>query len=202
MTFCIIKSSLLHEPDGIFFWWQYLMDYCINPFFPVVLVLWHNHLTLFVGLTLLCWKMACCCICACKFSPFFSNNNGFMQKSAKSLLISYFLCTFAPDNEPLKQAGGSESSGLTIRISWQNTEIRIYDKDLVPVIFSSLTAFAICSNADLYWFIFWMSIFHYYSQYYSFYLQKYEIILKEKCFCSFFFHYSLGSVTLGVLDAF
>ena len=58
MTFRIIKSRLLHEPDGIFFWWQYLMDYCINPFFSVVLVLWHNHLTFFVGLYLLCWKMA------------------------------------------------------------------------------------------------------------------------------------------------
>ena len=60
-----------------------------------------------------------------------------MQKSAKSLLISYYLCTFAPDKEPFlrpfgskraelerKQAGGSASSGLTIRISRQNTEIR------------------------------------------------------------------------------
>ena len=47
-----------------------------------------------------------------------------MQKSAKSLLISYYLCTFAPDKEPLKQAGGSEKSALTIRISRQNTEIR------------------------------------------------------------------------------
>ena len=35
-----------------------------------------------------------------------------MQKSAKSLLISYYLCTFAPDNEPLKQAGGSVSGVL------------------------------------------------------------------------------------------
>ena len=35
-----------------------------------------------------------------------------MQKSAKSLLISYYLCTFAPDKEPLKQAGGSASGVL------------------------------------------------------------------------------------------
>ena len=46
------------------------------------------------------------------------------EKSFKSFVISFFLCTFAPDNEPLKQAGGSASSGLTIRISRQNTEIR------------------------------------------------------------------------------
>ena len=30
-----------------------------------------------------------------------------MQKSAKSLLISHYLCIFAPDKELLKQAGGS-----------------------------------------------------------------------------------------------
>ena len=48
-----------------------------------------------------------------------------MQKTAKSLLISYYMCTFAPDNEPFlrpfgskraelerKQAGGSESGVL------------------------------------------------------------------------------------------
>lgn len=46
------------------------------------------------------------------------------EKSFKSFVISFFLCTFDPDNEPLKQAGGSASSGLTIRISRQNTEIR------------------------------------------------------------------------------
>ena len=40
------------------------------------------------------------------------------------MVIPLFLCTFAPDNEPLKQAGGSASSGLTIRISRQNVEIR------------------------------------------------------------------------------
>ena len=37
------------------------------------------------------------------------------------LAYSMYLC---PDKEPLKQAGGSASSGLTIRISRQNTEIR------------------------------------------------------------------------------
>lgn len=46
------------------------------------------------------------------------------EKSFKSFVISFFLCNFDPDNEPLKQAGGSASSGLTIRISRQNTEIR------------------------------------------------------------------------------
>ena len=40
------------------------------------------------------------------------------------MVIPLFLCTFAPDNEPLKRAGGSASSGLTIRISWKNAEIR------------------------------------------------------------------------------
>ena len=37
------------------------------------------------------------------------------------LAYSMYLC---PDKEPLKQAGGSASSGLTIRVSRQNTEIR------------------------------------------------------------------------------
>ena len=36
------------------------------------------------------------------------------------------MCIFAPDNEPLKQAGGSASSALTIRISRKNTEIRSF----------------------------------------------------------------------------
>ena len=54
-----------------------------------------------------------------------------MQKSAKSLLISYYLCTLAPDKEPLKQAGGSESSALTIRISRQNTEIRRFTDECI-----------------------------------------------------------------------
>jgi len=35
-----------------------------------------------------------------------------MQKSAKSLLISYYMCTFAPDDEPLIKAGGSASGVL------------------------------------------------------------------------------------------
>ena len=34
------------------------------------------------------------------------------EKSLKSFVISYILCTFVPDNEPLKQAGGSESGVL------------------------------------------------------------------------------------------
>jgi hypothetical protein len=46
------------------------------------------------------------------------------EKSLRSFVISHFLCTFVPDNEPLKQAGGSASSALTIRISRQNAEIR------------------------------------------------------------------------------
>ena len=61
----------------------------------------------------------------CKITSFFSDSNGFMQKTAKSLLISYYMCTFVPDKEPFlrpvgskraelerKQAGGSESGVL------------------------------------------------------------------------------------------
>ena len=47
-----------------------------------------------------------------------------MQKTAKSLLFSYYLCTFAYSNEPLKQAGGSASSDLIIRRLQQDTDIR------------------------------------------------------------------------------
>jgi hypothetical protein len=32
----------------------------------------------------------------CKITSFFSNSNGFMQKN-KRVLISYYMCTFAPD---------------------------------------------------------------------------------------------------------
>ena len=72
-----------------------------------------------------------------KLVLFFSNNNGFMQKTAKSLLFSYYLCTFAYSNEPFlrpfgskraelerKQAGGSASSNLIIRRLQQDTDIR------------------------------------------------------------------------------
>ena len=47
-----------------------------------------------------------------------------MQKTAKSSLFSYYLCTFAYSNEPLKQAGGSASSDLIIRRLQQDTDIR------------------------------------------------------------------------------
>ena len=46
------------------------------------------------------------------------------EESFKSFVISFLLCTFAHVNEPLKQAGGSASSALTINISRKNTEIR------------------------------------------------------------------------------
>jgi len=35
-----------------------------------------------------------------------------MQKSAKSLLISYYLCTFAPDKEPFLRPFGSKRAEL------------------------------------------------------------------------------------------
>jgi hypothetical protein len=34
------------------------------------------------------------------------------EKSLKSFVISHILCTFTPDKEPLKQAGGSASGVL------------------------------------------------------------------------------------------
>ena len=111
------------------------MDDCINPFFSVVLVLWHNHLTSFVVFILINrWLVVAFSLqgrcspfsqpLSAKLVLFFSNNNGFMQKTAKSLLFSYYLCTFAYSNEPLKQAGGSASSDLIIRRLQQDTDIR------------------------------------------------------------------------------
>ena len=98
------------------------MDYCINPFFSVVLVLWHNHLTSFVCFFLLtdgfCRLFAASMVrpvlaaSECKITSFFSNSNGFMQKTTKRVLISYYLCTFVPGDEPLIKAGGSESGVL------------------------------------------------------------------------------------------
>lgn len=40
------------------------------------------------------------------------------------LSVSTKICTFAPDKEPLKQAGGSTSRVLSIRKLRQNTEVR------------------------------------------------------------------------------
>ena len=37
-----------------------------------------------------------------------------MQKSPKSLLISYYLYTFVPGDEPLIKAGGSESGSSCV----------------------------------------------------------------------------------------
>jgi len=46
-----------------------------------------------------------------------------IRKMVRCLVNSEEMITFASGDEPLKQAGGSESSALTIRISRQNTEI-------------------------------------------------------------------------------
>ena len=129
------------------------IHHCPHSFFSVVFILWHNHLTSFVGLYLLCWKLIyvtfslqgrckpraiklvwiakvqpILALFECKISLFFSNNNGFIQKSAKSLLISHYLCTFAPDNEPLKQAGGSASGVL-----WYANHSRMRKWERLPV---------------------------------------------------------------------
>ncbi len=60
-------------------------------------------------------------MCA-KVAQFLETKEQKVKKKLKSFVISHFLCTFASDNKPLKQAGGSLLSVLPIHILRKNAE--------------------------------------------------------------------------------
>ena len=79
--------------NGILLWCYGCIHHCPHPFFPVVFILWHNHLTSFVSLYLLCWKIWLSSPFRCKDSSFFLKQQFFLQKSAE-VCSFYDICAF------------------------------------------------------------------------------------------------------------